>query len=294
MISILIPIYNESVVALVQTLHEQCTKAAIPFEIICLDDGSHPEIRKLNAAALRDLPGLQYQELTENIGRSRIRNRLASLSQYPYLLFSDGDAGVVRTDFIQRYLQLLRPKQVIYGGRVYSELPPEKKDYRLHWRYGRQREALPVEARSAHPYRTFMTNNFVVPRAIFETVQFDEALRRYGYEDNLYALELQRAGVSILHIDNPLQHLGLETRAIFLRKVREALDNLQELQSRFPELDTRLLNVVHRLEVWNVLPLVRFLSPWLKPFFKSLMRIDNMPLRVLDLYKLTYFLDAKK
>lgn len=293
MLSILIPIYNDSVVALVAALHQQCLHAGIAFEIICLDDGSRPDILRINAA-LRDLPSVQYEELPENLGRSRIRNRLAEMAQYPFLLFSDGDAAVVRSDYIQRYLPLLQANQVIYGGRVYSDQPPPDATFELHWRYGNHREALPASVRTSHPYRTFMTNNFVVPHALFQQIRFDESIVRYGYEDTLYALELQRAGVSILHIDNPLEHLGLETHEVFLRKIDEALDNLLELSVTHPQLDTRLLATVRRFKQLGVLPVLRLFSPGLKSFFAYLLKFDRAPLRILDLYKLFYFVEGIK
>jgi glycosyltransferase involved in cell wall biosynthesis len=292
MISILIPVYNDPVGSLVNALHTQCIAEGITFEIICLDDCSRLEIRQLNAP-LAQLPQVQYRELPENLGRSRIRNRLAGMAQYPYLLFTDGDSGVVRSDYIRNYLPLLHPEKVIYGGRVYSRQAPVDVRYRLHWRYGSQREALDMEARNAHPYRTFMTNNFVVPQVIFQDHQFDETIRRYGYEDTLYGLALQKAGITIVHTDNPLEHLGLESRDVFLHKIGEALDNLAELLPRYPELDTRLLSLVRQLEDRHLLPLLREISPFILPIFKNLMKIEGMPMRVLDAYKLFYFLEKK-
>ncbi|MEZ4993306.1 MAG: glycosyltransferase [Saprospiraceae bacterium] len=272
MISILIPIYNDVILELVKAIHTQCMDEAIDFEIICLDDGSSSDIRLQNAV-LADLPLVQYLELTENIGRSRIRNRLADLAKFPYLLFMDGDSRVVRSNYIRRYLDILHPDRVIYGGRVYSNQSPLESTFRLHWRYGLQREALTVSARNAHPYRTFMTNNFVVPLAIFRQVRFDETIRRYGYEDTLYALALQQKGINIVHTDNPLLHLGLETRTVFLRKIGEALDNLREILPLHPEIDTRLLMLVRRLERSHLLPVFKMMSSIGKPIY-YLMRVE--------------------
>lgn len=289
MISILIPIYNEVVVALVRDLQQQCDDLALTYEIICMDDHSQPEYRRQNAE-LGQRARVRYLELEVNIGRARIRNQLADLAAYAYLLFMDGDSRVIRTDYIRNYLEHLQPERVIYGGRVYQREPPVEPAYYLHWHYGCRREALNVEQRRLHPARTFMTNNFVVPRAIAGRIRFDESIRRYGYEDTLYALELEKAGIAVQHLDNPLEHQGLEEQEVFLRKTRDALDNLRELLPRHPEIDTRLLVAVRKLEQWHLRRLARLAAPLLMPILRGWLYYPRVPLKVLDLYKLFYFL----
>ncbi|MCZ2338586.1 MAG: glycosyltransferase [Chitinophagales bacterium] len=48
MLSIVIPIYNQDVRKLVDTLMKQCQKLDINFQILCFDDCSEPKYRKLN------------------------------------------------------------------------------------------------------------------------------------------------------------------------------------------------------------------------------------------------------
>lgn len=290
MISILIPVYNTSVVELVKSLQRQCLQLPHQFEIICLDDASSPEYRRINTA-LSTMEGVIYKELETNIGRSRIRNRLADMAGYPYLLFMDGDSKVVRANYLSTYLENLGSDTVIYGGRVYQENPPPDPLYRLHWHYGCQREALPAAKRREYPYRTFMTNNFVVPKAIATRIRFDESITRYGYEDTLYALELQKNGFKIRHIENPLEHIGLERRPVFLRKVEEALDNLKLLLPQHPQIDTRLLQLIRKLDKKGMLPLVKWSGKlYLGILKRMLLFLPKAPLKLLDLYKLGYFL----
>lgn len=290
MISILIPIYNTSVTELVTALRQQCLSGQFPFEIICLDDCSSESYRRINAS-LNDLDGVEYAELSQNVGRSRIRNLLTDMARYPYLLFMDGDSRVIKTDYLSTYVDNLKPSELIYGGRVYQPEPPTDPIYQLHWHYGRQREAIAAAQRRQHSYRTFMTNNFVVPRDIATEVRFDESITRYGYEDTLYALELQHKGYRIHHLDNPLEHIGLESRPVFVRKVGEALDNLRELLPNHPEIDTRLLAVVRKLEDLGLTPLARSAGKVMLPALKQLiLSFRQSPLWLLDLYKLLYFL----
>ncbi|PHN07606.1 glycosyltransferase family 2 protein [Flavilitoribacter nigricans] len=291
MISILIPVYNTTVVELVGSLQRQCLDLQHPFEIICLDDCSEPAFRDQNRS-LSTLEGVTYRELEENIGRSRIRNQLISLAVQPYLLFMDGDSKIVRSDYLRTYIQVLEPSKVIYGGRCYQQKTPSDPAHFLHWYYGKQREALPAATRRLYPYRTFMTNNFLIPRTIALAVRFDETIRRYGYEDTLYAMELQKKGQKIIHIDNPLEHIGLEERPVFLHKVEDALDNLKEILPRNPDIDTRLLRFIDQLRSRGLLLPVRLLGGLFRPVLRAgILAFSRPPLWMLDLYKLAYFLN---
>lgn len=290
MISILIPVYNTSVVDLVRSLAAQCGGLNLAFEIICLDDHSQAVWRAENRV-LAALEAVSYLELEENIGRARIRNRLTDLARYEFLLFMDGDSRMIRPDYIRTYLNVLKPEVVIYGGRVYREDPPAENKYLLHWHYGRQRESLPARKRREQVYQSFMTNNFLIPASLARRVRFDETLRGYGYEDTLYALELKKIGVQIMHIDNPLLHAGLEERPVFLRKVGEALDNLGRILPQHPEINTRLLELVRQLNSQGVLQWVRWSAfVWMPAVKRFLFTFPKSPLWLLDLYKLGYFL----
>ena len=80
MLSILIPTYNYDCTQLVRDLQKQAEKALTKYEIIVMDDAS--ATCKETNRDINSLPHCQYIELTENIGRSRIRNRLADMARY--------------------------------------------------------------------------------------------------------------------------------------------------------------------------------------------------------------------
>jgi glycosyltransferase involved in cell wall biosynthesis len=240
MLSILIPVYAYDVGALVSDLHHQAQALSFQWEIRLLDDASG-EVWQLANRPLADLAQVYYEELPENIGRAAIRNRLAEQANYDYLLFMDCDSGVDHADFLSLYCQHLPSTQVICGGRTYEPTRPPL-PYRLHWHYGRQREVRSAAQRSKHPYEGFMTNNFVLPRRIYQNIQLDERLKQYGHEDTLFGLELAKAGIPLKHINNPLLHLGLEPADSWLRKQQQAIQNLYELYLDHPHLRTRALN----------------------------------------------------
>lgn len=289
MLSILLPVYNWDVTALAGALSRQCRAAAIPYEVRCYEDGSAPVHRAKNAG-LTAIEGIVYRVYPENQGRARIRNLLAADAIYPYLLFLDGDSGVCDARFVSNYLDFIQDGAVLYGGRVYPSEPPPDRALRLHWRYGRYREAAPAERRRTAPYDRFMTNNFLIPKAIFSEIGFDERLVQYGHEDTLFGMELRRRAVPIRHMDNPVVHLGLEKAAVFLEKNRQAMENLAFLHRAYPGMDTHLLRMVRRLQENNLKGATRRCLKGILPLLRSNLLSGRPWLRALDLYKLYYFL----
>ena len=99
MLSVLIPVHNCKIVKLVEELTRQCQAASIDFEVICLDDGSGNKIKEFNRV-VSGLFGVNYVELSENVGRSRIRNKLGALARYDRLLFIDCDSKIISRKYI--------------------------------------------------------------------------------------------------------------------------------------------------------------------------------------------------
>jgi glycosyltransferase involved in cell wall biosynthesis len=230
MLSVLIPVYNFDVRNLVRSLCKQAAKLNIPFEVIVIDDASTDEFKILNRqVACAD--EVKYLEEKRNLGRSKIRNKLADLARYENLLYLDCDSKVEHNDFLKRYIAYLDNGSVVYGGRKYTRNDPEDGRYRLHWLHGIRREQIPVEIRSSEPNKSFMTNNFIIPKSTFNKVRFNETIKGYGHEDTLFGYELMKCNITIIHIDNPVVHLGLESNEEFLRKTREGIKNLKRIMS---------------------------------------------------------------
>jgi glycosyltransferase involved in cell wall biosynthesis len=285
-LSILIPVYNVDVRDFVSALRQQCVDSGVVFEIICLDDGSELKYKTENRH-LAGVKGLHYQELSQNIGRAAIRNRLAEMAAHRFLLFMDCDGAIVRHDFIQTYLQCLDENTVICGGRTYASAKPDNPNCLLHWKYGRKREALPAAQRAVAPWHAFMTNNFVIPRQHFLNIRLDERLRHYGHEDTLLGMELFRRGIQVRHIDNPLLHLGLETTDTFLHKTDQAIQNLIWL-SKQPEItiESKLSNTTKLLSRLGLQVPVRRVLQMISPAIVRQLHSGKPSLCLFDLYKL--------
>lgn len=292
MLSILIPIYNCDVNILVKNLDVLGNNLDIPFEIVLLDDGSTEEYKRKHQR-LNQIPSVRYDELPENIGRAEIRNRLATMAKYPYLLFMDADSEVMYNDYLSNFMKVAKGKLVIFGGRIYSMIPPKDKRKYLRWKYGVHRESTKADERRKNPHRSFMTSNFLITKSIFDKIRFDKHIRTYGHEDTLFGFELKKAGIPIRHIDNPLVHIGLENSRVFLDKTREGIKNLLKIAERMdnPEEfihEVKLLEKYHSIKgTWKENFLIRLLTSNRRRIEKHL--IGKHPLLfIFDLYKLMY------
>jgi glycosyltransferase involved in cell wall biosynthesis len=229
MLSILIPIHEFDVRAFVSDLSALSVKLNQPCEIICLDDASSDAFRAINTS-LSQIENVVYRESDVNLGRSAVRNVLADLAQYENLIFLDCDGKVVREDYLDKYAAI-KEYDVVYGGRVYQEDRPVPAELNFHWYCGMAREEIPASIRIQAPFKSFMTNNFMVRKSVYDVIKMDERVKGYGHEDTLFAMNLKRQGFSIQHIDNPIEHIGIEHVDVFLAKSANAVANLAQLMS---------------------------------------------------------------
>ena len=119
MLSILIPIYNFKVVDVVLELKAQAEKLDIPFEILCFDDASSNH--KDTNSTLQAEVNIQYLELSNNIGRTKIRNLLVEKAKYSNLLFLDCDITINKSDFLASYAPYFNSGHVVCGGVAYQK-----------------------------------------------------------------------------------------------------------------------------------------------------------------------------
>lgn len=289
MLSILIPIYQFDVRELVNKLVRQCDSASIVYEIVCIDDVSDQDIQTLNSDIISHT-NVRYSLLEKNIGRASIRNQLMQAARFEHLLFLDCDSSIVRDDFIIKYLANLDRHQVIYGGRIYQFIEPVPREFLLHYLYGMRRESKSVQDRVDAPYKYFHSNNFIVKKSVMEDIPFDESLRQYGHEDSYWAMELEQQNIEILHIDNPISHLGLEASHVFLRKQSDAIHNIYVLNRNHKSLSSNVEKIAKILNRFYLSKLVFYIYKLIeKPLVKNL--LSSRPnLVFLDIYKLGLYL----
>ncbi len=291
MLSILIPIYNFDARQLVHDLHQQLIEANIFFEILCFDDGSEEKFDALNKTIITE-SRITLHKLPKNLGRARIRNTLAKAAEYPYLLFMDCDLKVVSPNYIINYVRHLQSDLLLCGGISYAPNPPDSSAQYFRWYYGGQREQITAAVRQKNPYHAFLPSNFLIPKAIFEQIQFDERLTQYGHEDTLFGLELEKQQIKILHLDNPLKHIGLESINVFLQKTQQAIQNLAFLAKENPQVNTRLLKTYRKLQKLRLTGAVHFILKQLNPFILQNLKSKKPNLKLFDLYKLQLLIES--
>lgn len=227
MISILVPVFNVDVTALVHSLNSQLVALQRGGEVIIIDDGSDPFFRSLNKE-IKTFPCVQYIELQKNIGRLEIRKLLASKANYKWLLFLDGDSVILNSSFLQTYIQsFLKGYDVVVGGRVYPQQRPSDCAFVLHWKYGSKRE------NAVYHQTAFMTNNFCIKNALFKKLRFDVPWQGYGHEDTWVGLQIEEHGARVGYIENFVLHNGLERSEILLKKSNQALQSLCMLTHQY-------------------------------------------------------------
>ena len=295
MLSVLIPIYNCDVVNLVDDLIAQCEQAGIEYEIICLDDCSTRKWKAKNEALTHKFK-VNYVQLSENLGRARIRNWMTKLASKSYLLFLDSDSKLPDKQFINRYLEKLEEghRGVLCGGRIYKSTKPRTHDKMIHWSYGHTYESKSAKERNHHSFRYFHSNNFLVSSSILADHPFDESLTTYGYEDLLWAYQVHQKSHEILHIENPVIHLNIERNAAFMDKTLQAIDNLLFIEHEHGIDLTRLQSVASRLMTFKMDKIFLFLLRNKARDWKNSFLEGGWNGRKFQLWKLYQYLKKKK
>jgi hypothetical protein len=298
MLSINIPVYNYEVGELVSQLAEWAEDIQIVHEIRVYDDGSEPGI-KLENRKISALKNVIYIELEQNLGRSAIRNKMGMDSKFKYLLFIDADSMPVSVDYIENFLEYVKPNRVICGGTAYKpEKPAEPAKY-LRWFYGTNREAIPAKIRNSKKGFIITSNNFLIEKSVFEKVHFREDLKTYGHEDTLLGYDLFRSGIEIIHINNPVEHTGLEDSVVFIDKTKTALKSLHQITHQILPGDEDFVQQVHFLNRYKSITKY-YPSVFLRLFHKLFHRFiernlagSKPSLFWFDVYKLGFYSTLK-
>ena len=281
-LSVLIPTYNDVCITLVKALQQQAASLGINYEIIVADDGSTDVEAMGKNRLINHIEHCRLIERSENCGRAAIRNFLASQAHYSWLLFIDSDMVVCRDDFLQRYIQS-EGYDVVDGGVSIGKVIAG--NLRSIYEKASERHYT-AEKRSQSTYRDFHTANFMIRRDLMLRHPFDERFRRYGYEDVLFGKTLQRQGIPILHLDNPLSFEVFESNADFIRKTEEGLQTLHHFCNELKGY-SRLLAHAQRLS--PVLPFIRLWHRLFRAIERRHLTGKHPTLFIFNVYRIGYF-----
>lgn len=283
MLSILIPTYNYNVFPLVQDLHKMAIKENISFEIIVLDDAStniFPPIVSYD--------NLYYLKNDSNLGRTLTRKKLAETAKYNTLLFLDSDVQPVSEDFIKNYISYLGKFDVVLGGVAYIKENPDPTKTLRH-KYGRLREEKTAIERNKTPYGAVLSGNLMISKDVFLENNYSESHNLYGM-DIYFSYRLYKNNISVIHIDNPVYHIGLEDNEVFLKKSLQAVESRKQLLANADGIENinGLLKHYKKLKSFGLTGITAFAFKLTGPLLKKMILKKDPNLFCLDIYRLGY------
>ena len=291
-LSILIPTFNDLCVNLVEGLRLQAEETGITYEILVADDGSTDEDVVRKNIEINQWANCRYLIQQNNIGRAAIRNYLAKEARNEWLLFIDSDMGIVRPEYISKYLSF-DGASVIDGG-VYIGGDAEALKDNLRYLYEKSAEhEHTVEMRQKNPYRDFHTANFLIRRELMLSHPFDERFRHYGYEDVIFGKQLRAANIAITHIDNPMGFCTFESNPDFVSKTEEGLHTLLLFRNELRGY-SRLLTLVDGIHIPLILSIIRLSHRLFGTLIRRNLCGQRPNLLLFKLYKLGYYLSVSR
>lgn len=284
MLSILIPVYNYTVLPLVNELVKQCNDSGITFEILCQDDASHSQKNILNQE-VNLIPSCSFFVNEINLGRGKNINSLAQKAVYDWLLILDCDTFPADSSFIQNYIDVISDsaKKIFFGGIMYEDKKPEKEQL-LRWIYGQKRETSSI-----------LTSNLLIRKDVLLHYPFDESITKYGYEDLCFFSVLKKNNFEVSRIENTTFHLNLETSEVFLNKTKIALENLVFLYNskKISSEDSKIIKAFELLKKLRLTKFSTFLFKKNQAKIERNLLSEKPSLFLFDLYKLGYFCRLK-
>lgn len=293
-LSVLIPTYNYVCKDLVMALQKQAEVIqqihdnGFRYEIIVADDGSTDRQTVEANMQIHHLDNCTYVICENNKGRAGIRNYLAQISHYSYLLYLDSDMHLPDEEFIRRYI--FHDVSPVNDGGVVIESDGTSHASCLRYLYEKAAESkFTAVNRNKRPYKNFHTANFLIEREVMLNHPFDERFKSYGYEDVLFGKSLEAYRIPISHIDNPALFDVFEDNASFLAKTEESLRTLFHFQNELRGYSS-LLDAVEKLRRWHLIAVVKIYHRLLGGYERKNL-VGNAPsLTLFKLYKLGCFL----
>lgn len=283
MLSILIPTYNYNVFPLVQDLHKMALKENIAFEIIVLDDASTNDFPPIVS-----YDNLYYLKNESNLGRTLARKKLAETAKFNTLLFLDSDVLPVSGDFIKNYISYLSKYDVVLGGVAYikENTDPTKT---LRHKYGRLREEKTAIERNKNPYGAVLSGNLMISKDVFLENNYSESHNLYGM-DIYFSYRLYKNNISVIHIDNPVYHIGLEDNEVFFKKSLQAVESRKQLLANADGIENinGLLKHYKKLKSFGLTGIAAFAFKLTGPLLKKMILKKDPNLFCLDIYRLGY------
>jgi GT2 family glycosyltransferase len=291
MISILIPVYNYSIINLGKELLKQGEELKVPYEILIFDDASDNHKITKNNRLFCENNNISYIISHKNLGRAKARNLLVQKAKYEWLLFMDSDVIPVTSTYLQTFIGSIQSdSQVICGAISYRKNLNKNIRKCLRWKYGVSYEETTVKKSCKSDYLYLKTANLMIKKSVFKSNLFPVLEYNYGYEDTMFGLILEAKNIKFELIHNPVYHEGIDINSVFLNKTEEAIKNLAGLILKEEILCKRIrvVNFYFLLKKIKGVKCVKYLFEKNRNFMKKNLLSENPDLKIFQLYKIGY------
>ena len=235
-LSIIVPFLRDDPSPLLQKLADEQGSHTSQVEILLLDDGTNnPALSARMISAVDRLPmAASLLTLTENIGRARGRNLMASKARGEFLLFLDADMLPDRDSFLRDWLDLIARESpaVAFGGFSLEQAPSDSR-YAVHRAMAAKSDCVSATVRSTHAEKYVFTSNLLVRSDVFSQNTFDENFTGWGWEDVEWAMRVC-LDHPIMHREITATHLGLDTVPQLMEKYRQSASNFARIATQHP------------------------------------------------------------
>lgn len=267
-LSVLIPFYKDDASQLIVDLSQQRTDGSV--EILIVDDGTGDTVltQKIEDLIAGLATPARVITLSENAGRSAARNHLKNEARADWVLFLDADMLPMHDNFLQTYLDVIRTGEadVIFGGFT-VEKKSEDKSGELHRALSAVSDCLPLSERISAGPQFVASSNLCLRKAVMTENPFDDGFKGWGWEDSEWAARISQA-YTLIHIDNPALHLGLESTDTLLYRFKTSGPNYVRFTKKHPEL-AKSLTLYKLSTTLKKVPGQKLTRPFLKAIVKS-------------------------
>jgi glycosyltransferase involved in cell wall biosynthesis len=240
-LTILIPVFNVSIETLINAIVDEIKQKSLENKvaIICLDDCStNKDLTRQNSlfvSRLREL-NIFYFVAKNNSGRSKTRNKLVRLARTSWLLFLDADVLPDKNSFLSDYFEAINADKydVVCGGTSYLQRIFKDRKYDFYYDFMTRIAVISAQKRNKNIWKYLLTSNVLVRKLVLQKCKFNKSFKTYGYEDQEWAIRIKEK-FRVIHIDNTVSHLGLQTKDEFLEKFRVSIKNYHLLIKLHPE-----------------------------------------------------------
>ncbi|WP_427450037.1 glycosyltransferase family 2 protein [Litorimonas sp. WD9-15] len=290
-LSVLIPFFRDDASDLISELEHQLDQDSV--EILIHDDGTRdqPLTAKIESLIAKSPLAIRLFSATENQGRSAARNALQLAARSDWVLFLDADMRPAQTDFLRNYLDLISQGQadIIFGG-FHVEAQKADKDRDLHRALSDVSDCLSLAERQAAGAQFVASSNLCVSKQVLETEPFDDGFSGWGWEDSEWAARVSKR-FTLIHIDNPAIHLGLETTETLLRRFATSGQNYKRFVTLHPDLAPQLALYRISSKLGRV-PGQKLMRPALKALVKAAAIPMKIRLNALKLWRASHYAEA--